>query len=114
MNKLHTPKKPVAKDWHRADVKAALEKAGITLRQLSIQNGYAPTSLVNALNTPWPAAERIIAAEIGVAPHVIWPSRYDEHGNPKSGRHQRGIGRRSGRKSTSQLPASNVENVAAA
>ncbi|MGH1509475.1 helix-turn-helix domain-containing protein [Ralstonia solanacearum] len=114
MDKLNTPKKPVVQDWHRADIKSALEKAGYTLRQLSLQYGYAPTSLKFALNEPWPAAERIIAAAIGVAPSTIWPTRYDANGNPKSGRNQRGIGRWSSRKSISRPQPSNVENVAAA
>jgi len=29
-----------------------------------------------ALNRPYPKAERIIAAAIGIAPEVIWPERY--------------------------------------
>ncbi|QOK91538.1 transcriptional regulator [Ralstonia pseudosolanacearum] len=114
MSKLNTPKKPVMQDWHRADIKSALEKAGISLRQLSLQNGYAPTSLKGALCAPWPAAEQIIASAIGVAPASIWPTRYDEHGNPRSGRNQRGIGRWSSRKSISGVRAGNVENVAVA
>ena len=114
MDKLNQPKKPVVQDWHRADIKSALEKAGHSLRQLSLQHGYAPTSLKVALNEPWPAAERIITSAIGVAPSTIWPTRYDAYGNPKSGRHQRGIGRWSSRKSISRLPVGNVENAAAA
>ncbi|QNT25334.1 helix-turn-helix domain-containing protein [Ralstonia solanacearum] len=114
MSKLNTPKKPVVQDWHRADIKAALEKAGTSLRQLSLQYGYAPTSLKGALCAPWPAAEQIIATAIGVAPSAIWPTRYDESGNPKSGRNQRGIGRWSSRKSISHPQPSNVENVAIA
>lgn len=117
MDKLNTSKKPVPaanEDWHRVDIKAALERAGYSLRQLSLQHGYAPGSLKAALDTPWPGAEQIIARAIGVAPTVIWPSRYDADGNPKSGRNQRGIGRWSTRKSISALNHRNVENAVAA
>ncbi|MCT9072796.1 helix-turn-helix domain-containing protein [Cupriavidus gilardii] len=117
MDKLNTSKKPApesSKDWHRVDIKAALEKAGYSLRQLSLQQGYAPGSLKAALDRPWPCAERIIAAAIGVHPAQIWPSRYDADRKPKSGRNQRGIGRWSTRKSISALNARNVESAAVA
>lgn len=78
MNKLYTPKKPAQQDWHVADIKAALEKAGWTLRRLSVRHGLAPTSLREALRRTWPNGERIIASAIGVAPETIWPSRYTE------------------------------------
>lgn len=117
MSKLNETKKPVSaerNDWHRTDIKGALEKAGYSLRQLSLQHGYAPGSLKAALDTPWPGAEQIIARAIGVAPSQIWPSRYDADGNPKSGRNQRGIGRWSTRKSISALNHRNVETAAVA
>lgn len=69
-------------DWHPADVLAALKKRGHSLAGLSIANGYHPTAAGKALKQPWPAIERLIAAAIGVVPHAIWPSRYDEEGNP--------------------------------
>lgn len=71
-----------AKDWHRADVKAALEKTGWSLRRLSVANGYSPGLLKAALYKPYPNAERIIAAIIGMPPQEIWPSRYDANGQP--------------------------------
>lgn len=63
-------------DWHRADIKAALEKKGITLRMLSINSGLGRDTIKNALDRKWPKGERIIANAIGVPPSVIWPSRY--------------------------------------
>lgn len=117
MDTLNTSKKPVLddrEDWHRVDIKAALEKAGYSLRQLSLQHGYAPGSLKATLDKPWPSAERLIGAAIGVHPSEIWPSRYDADGNPKSGRNQRGIGRWSTRKSISALNHRNVESAVAA
>jgi len=70
-----TPKK-TAEDWHRADIVAAVRKAGWSLRKLSIKAELSPGALNNALDRSWPKAERIIAAAIGVEPETIWPSRY--------------------------------------
>ncbi|BAK76459.1 putative transcriptional regulator, Nlp [Pseudogulbenkiania sp. NH8B] len=76
MNTSHAPKKS-AEDWHRADIVAALHKQGWSLRELSRQSGLSAGALNNALDRPWPKAERIIAAAIGEAPETIWPSRYE-------------------------------------
>lgn len=78
------PKKPAPgrPDWHPADVKAAIEKAGTTLRRLSIAAKYGPATLSQALRRPYPDAERIIAAALGLSPAEIWPSRYDDRGQP--------------------------------
>ncbi|PWG62819.1 helix-turn-helix domain-containing protein [Spiribacter halobius] len=66
-------------DWHRADIVAALWKAGWSIRKLSRHHGYAsPTTLVHALDHRWPKGERIIAAALGLEPATIWPSRYAE------------------------------------
>lgn len=69
-------------DWDRADIKAALEKAGWSLRQLSIHHGLTPKTFQHALQRPYPKAEAAIADAIGVKPQLIWPSRYDKDGNP--------------------------------
>lgn len=75
MSELDTQKKP-AEDWHRADVVAALHKKGWSLRKLSVQSGLADQSLKSALDRPWKKGEKIIAAAIGIAPEMIWPTRY--------------------------------------
>lgn len=85
MEKLNTPKKPAPQDWHVADIKASLEKAGWTLRGLSTHHGFSPNSIRMALRGPWPNAEKIIAAAIGVTPETIWPSRYDPLTRPRRG-----------------------------
>jgi len=64
-------------DWHPADVLAALKKRGKTLAGLSVEHGYHPTAAGKALKRSWPALEAIIAEALGVAPAVIWPSRYE-------------------------------------
>ncbi|HAE7081415.1 TPA_asm: transcriptional regulator [Salmonella enterica subsp. salamae serovar 42:z:1,5] len=69
---------PKSQDWHRADIKSALEKRGITLRDLSRQAGLSPDSLRNVFTRSWPRAERIIADALGITPQKIWPSRYSD------------------------------------
>jgi Ner family transcriptional regulator len=87
MSKHIQPKKArLPQDWHPADIKAALEKKGWSLRRLSQHHGYSPDMVKTALVRPYPNAERIIAQALGLAPETIWPSRYDER------RPLRGIG----------------------
>lgn len=74
---------PKSQDWHRADIKSALEKRGITLRDLSRQAGLSPDSLRNVFTRSWPRAERIIADALGITPQEIWPSRYGDMQNKK-------------------------------
>jgi Ner family transcriptional regulator len=77
MNKNTRPKKSAPLDWHRADIVAALRKTGWSLRKLSAHHGYAsPSTLTHALDRPWPKGEKLIAAAIGVALELIWPTRY--------------------------------------
>lgn len=82
MPNMDAQKKPVT-DWHRADIKAELEKRGYSLSRLARTNGYARRSASQALFMPWPKMERLIADAIGVEPKDIWPSRYHEDGTPK-------------------------------
>ena len=72
-----------AEDWHPADVKAALEKAGWSLRRLSASHGFHPCYLAVALAGPAPMAEGLVAEALELHPKQIWPSRYDHAGNPK-------------------------------
>lgn len=97
---VDSPKKPALADWHRADIKAALEKKGWSLRRLSKKHGYAAGSILLALHRPWPKAEKLIARAIGFRPQQIWPSRYHANGAPKSGRGDRGLGRYRAKNST--------------
>lgn len=100
-------KKPVAHDWHPADIVAAVRKRGGSLSQLSLQHGYRHDSLRQALRRPWPRAERLIGEFIGVPARRIWPSRYHADGSPRSGRGERGLGRYKA-KGTSTQRAVNV------
>ncbi len=76
MNTKTIPKK-VPKDWHRADIVAALKKNNWNVRKLSLYHGYKYSALSNALERPWPKGERLIAEAIGEKPENIWPSRYE-------------------------------------
>jgi len=91
MPSVDTSKKPAPSDWHPAFIVYRLRLKNMSLRRLSAQHGYAPKSLMLAVRRPWPAAEKIIAKCIGVAPQEIWPSRYDANGKtltrPKGGYH---------------------------
>lgn len=108
--KIIPQKKPITQDWHPADIKAELEKAGWSLQQLSLQHGYVTGSLRMALRNPWPKAEAIIAAAIGHAPNQIWPSRYGQNGNPKSGRGERGLGRYQRKATTANKEKSTISS----
>ncbi len=63
-------------DWHPADIKAALEKRGLSLAKLNLAAGLKKGTLNNVFRVKYPKAERIIAKALGVKPEVIWPSRY--------------------------------------
>lgn len=65
-----------AKDWHKADIIAALHKRGSSLAAESRKAGLASSTLANALTRHWPKGERIIAHALELQPEVIWPSRY--------------------------------------
>lgn len=80
--------KPVQKasqgDWHPADIKAALEKAGWTLRALAAHHGLSSsTSISHTFTRSLPLNERRIADALGVPVQEIWPSRYHRDGSPK-------------------------------
>jgi Ner family transcriptional regulator len=79
-----TEKKPSPTDWHPADIKAALEKAGWTLRALAKHHGIkGSSSLSHTFERSFPLNERRIADAIGVPVQSIWPSRYYPDGTKK-------------------------------
>lgn len=63
-------------DMHRADIIAAVRKAGTSVSALSVKAGLRPTTLNNVFERRYPKGERIIAEAIGKTPQEIWPSRY--------------------------------------
>ncbi|VEA61774.1 DNA-binding transcriptional regulator Nlp [Serratia plymuthica] len=64
------------KDWHPADIIAALRKKGTTLAAVSRKAGLSSSTLANALSRPWPKGEWLIAEALDIHPAEIWPSRY--------------------------------------
>jgi Ner family transcriptional regulator len=99
------PKKPaLEKDWHWADIVAAVKKSRFkSLKGLKQHYGLKSLcGLTDAKFKPYPAAERRLAQAIGRHPKDIWPSRYDATGEPKQRRPN------VGRKSTPIVPGHNV------
>lgn len=67
------PEDPVQRnEW----IKFQLRMQGSSLSILARRLGVTRQAVRNALSAPYPKMERVIAAEIGVAPHEIWPERY--------------------------------------
>ncbi|RJT46103.1 helix-turn-helix domain-containing protein [Rahnella woolbedingensis] len=65
-----------SKDWHTADIIAAIRKKGTTMAAVSRDAGLSSSTLSNALARPWPKGEMIIARAIGIEEKEIWPSWY--------------------------------------
>ncbi|EGR1074278.1 helix-turn-helix domain-containing protein [Vibrio cholerae] len=68
---------PEKQDMAREDIVAAIHKRGLSLRALSVLNGFKPTTLNNALNGPYKEAEEIIAKALDMKVEDIWPSRVE-------------------------------------
>lgn len=66
----------MSKNWTRHKIIYELHSRGLTLKDLSVAAGLAPSTLKNALRFRYPKGERIIADAIGVAPQDIWAERY--------------------------------------
>jgi len=69
-------------DWHSADIKAALNKKGWSFARIAREYGYAVNSPNQVLRSQWASMEEIITRIIGVRPWQIWPSRYNQNGEP--------------------------------
>ena len=89
MTQLIKPKNTSLSDWHPADIKAALEKKGWSIRRLSAHSGLSPRTLANVIRNPYPKGEQIVAGAIGINAYEIWPSRYGSDGLPNRGRRPR-------------------------
>lgn len=65
---------------HPEDIKAAIRKTGITLKELAISGGLSESAVRKALRVPSPRAEKLIADRLNKSLHLIWPDRYDRRG----------------------------------
>ena len=75
--------------WHRADIVSAVRKKGSTLRRLSMESGFAPSTLRASLERLHPRAHEIIARFINASRQEIWPNYYDAKGQKFSRLEQR-------------------------
>jgi len=73
-------------DWHPADIKAGVQKAGFTMAELSLKHGYCKHYLSMTLHQSMPNGELIIAKVLKTTPSEIWPSRYGKDKQPLRGR----------------------------
>lgn len=62
--------------WHRADIKAAVEKRGKTLTSLANESGVHPAACRRAICARNPPGERAISALIEVPLWELWPDRW--------------------------------------
>ncbi|MDT7934406.1 MAG: helix-turn-helix domain-containing protein [Sphingomonadaceae bacterium] len=85
-----------ARDWHPEDIKAAIRKRDVTLRQVAEAHLLHRQVISLALHRPHGPAERAIAKTLGLHPEVIWPSRYHPDGSRKSPQPRPRCGRRAG------------------
>lgn len=70
----------MAGDWHKSDIKAALEKRGLSLSDLDRDSNLADGTCSAACRKPHQLGEQAIAQALGVKPRQIWPSRYRTDG----------------------------------
>lgn len=75
-----------AVNWHPADIKAAVAKRGSNLARIAREHDIDPGTTSKALRAACYSGEQAIAAFLGIHPKVIWPTRYDERGNPRHAR----------------------------
>lgn len=73
---MDVEKNEIHRDWHSADIIAALHKRRTSLAAVSRAAGLSSSTLANALTRPWPKGELLIAEAIGMKAHEIWPNRY--------------------------------------
>lgn len=74
--------------WHKEDIKAAIRKRGITLKQLSLDAGLSECAVRLTFLKPVFRAEQAVANFIDVPAEELWPDRYEPDGTP---RHQRSV-----------------------
>jgi Ner family transcriptional regulator len=74
----------LTKNWHRADVVAAIHKRETSLAELARANGRKEGTLRQALTHPRTPSNKIIATFLGKELHEIWPTWFDSQGRLRS------------------------------
>jgi lambda repressor-like predicted transcriptional regulator len=69
-----------AKRW--AWIQWQLKSNGRTFAAIAESEGVNKDTLSKAKNARYPRMERALSEAVGVAVHVLFPDRYDEHGMP--------------------------------
>ncbi len=73
--------------WHQEDIKAAIRKTGITLKQLALSNDLSESACRMAILYNFvPSGEVAIAKHLKISPHELWPQRYHPNGTRSIGR----------------------------
>lgn len=70
----------MTKGWHKADIRASVEKKGKTLTQLAREAGLSESACRQALLRPFANSEKVIADCIGVPLWELWPRRWNMDG----------------------------------
>jgi len=68
---------------HCEDVRADVRKSGTTLRALAKRSKLHVTSLSHCLRRPIPAANAVVASQLGKTLFELWPEWFDDQGNRK-------------------------------
>jgi len=73
-------------NWHKADIHAAVRKAGSNMSEIGRSVGLKRQTMYWALIFPHFRANRAIADFLGVSLHEIWPQWFDADGKLTSRR----------------------------
>lgn len=71
---------------HKADIKAALEKRGLTLTELGRRHGYTSWAMSETLRRGRPKIEKVIADALDTTPQKLFPKRFHPDGRRKNKR----------------------------
>lgn len=78
---INASKKASPKDWHPADILAALRKRGYSLRDIARAEGLSDSTVLSrALTHSYPANELRLAKYAGVPVQEMFPTRYNPDG----------------------------------
>lgn len=69
------------RDWHPADIRAALEKRGWSFARVDLAHALAQGTASKSSVYPHKRGEDAIAKVLGHHPRLIWPSRYAANGD---------------------------------
>lgn len=73
------------RNWHRAEIKAAIEMAGTNMSAIARSAGLTPGAVGRAVanRRPMCRVKAMVARAIGRRPHEIWPSLFDDQDRPR-------------------------------